>query len=81
MFSRGLDDAEFHPDHIVPSAALGSDDPPNLSLKCFHCHEMKTSEESQTLGVEDSFPLLSRLSLETYQAFVESANHFSWCAS
>ena len=73
MCSRSLEDAEFHLDHIIPRSAFGGDDPPNLQCCCVHCHEMKTNEETQSLGIEDSFPLLSRFSLETYQAFIESA--------
>ena len=34
---------------------------------------LKTSQETCSLGVEDNFPLLSRLNLETYKGFVATA--------
>ena len=66
-------ESEFHVDHTIPRAAFGSDDTPNLSILCIACHALKTSEETCSLGVEDSFPLLSRFNLETYKNFVETA--------
>ena len=33
---------------------------------------LKTAEETQSLGIEDDFPLISRFSLETYELFVKA---------
>ena len=44
----------------------------NLQVICANCHTQKTTLECLSI-VEDDNPLLSRFSLETYAAFVESA--------
>ena len=59
-------------DHICPRFAGGEDALGNLQVICANCHTQKTMLECLSI-VEDDNPLLSRFSLETYAAFVESA--------
>ena len=58
-------------DHKDPRFLGGGDDLDNLQILCPDCHASKTSLESLSY-VEDEHPLLSRFSLETYDAFVNS---------
>ena len=58
-------------DHIVPLCLGGSNELENLQIICSNCHAQKTTIEGLSF-VEDEHPLLSRFSMETYQAFVES---------
>ena len=59
-------------DHVQPRFVGGNDDlASNLQIICTPCHASKTSWESMSY-IEDERPLVSRFSLETYAAFVES---------
>ena len=50
----------------------------NLQIICSNCHTQKTTIEGLSF-VEDEHPLLSRFSLETYQAFVEPPKAAAAC--
>ena len=63
--------AKLSVDHIAPRFVGGGDELENLQIICANCHANKTSVEALSF-VEDEHPLLSRFSLETYKAFVES---------
>ena len=58
-------------DHISPKFQGGGDNLDNLQIICVPCHSSKSMLETLSF-VEDEHPLLSRFSLETYRAFVES---------
>ncbi len=59
-------------DRVSPRFQGGEDDPDTLCIICVPCHASKSMLETLSF-VEDEHPLLSRLSLETYKKFVESA--------
>jgi hypothetical protein len=58
-------------DHVIPLQAGGADSLENLQVLCGICHAKKTQLENLTT-VQDEHPFVSRFSLETYKAFVES---------
>ena len=67
----GCMNAKLEVDHIAPLCTGGSNELENLQIICSTCHAQKTTIEGLSI-VEDEHPLLSRFSLETYKAFVES---------
>lgn len=58
-------------DHVAPRFVGGGNELENLQLICANCHAQKTMIEALSF-VEDEHPLLSRFSIETYEAYVES---------
>ena len=67
----GCTGATMEVDHVAPLCVGGSNELENLQIICSSCHTQKTNIEGLSF-VEDEHPLLSRFSLETYKAFVES---------
>ena len=55
--------------HVVPLVEGGGNGPSNRQILCVDCHVQKTVHEHKTY-VEDATPLMSRFSVETYDAFV-----------
>ena len=62
---------QINVDHICPRFAHGSDEDENMQAICQNCHAQKTMLEALSI-VEDDHPVLSRFSLETHKALVES---------
>ena len=58
-------------DHVAPLCVGGGDTPDILQILCKACHAQKTQLETLSF-VEESNPLLSRFSMETDKAFVQS---------
>ena len=58
-------------DHVEPLCVGGGDTLDNLQILCKTCHAQKTQLETLSF-VEESNPLLSRFSIETSKAFVQS---------
>ncbi len=62
---------ELEVDHVTPLCVGGTDSLENLQVICKACHADKTQLETLSF-VEEPNPLLSRFSIETHKAFVES---------
>ena len=67
----GCTGTELEVDHVLPLCMGGADTLENLQIICKACHAEKTQLETLSF-VEESNPLLSRFSVETHKAFVES---------
>ena len=56
-------------DHIVPRAALGSDNIDNLHAICSPCDKLKTFDDKGEIQIEEKNPFLSRFNKDTFEIF------------